>query len=266
MTPRIAPALLAALIALVDAALAWLGAPLWATIPSGLCMVVLLPGYAWWCAFRPKTDSPPLRDLLMVVMASLGIVIVTGLALNALPEGLTKRTWALALFAIVELGLLVALSRGSFRTVTELDEAAKRTRGTVRVAPRSTAFPRRATLAKSLAALGCVVAAGAISLSSQHAATASEHFTSLGLSGIRTKSPAATVVNHQGRTTSYELAVSVGGQTIAGERIAVASGAKVTEDLRRYLTTTPRHALVKVTLSLVGSPTPYRDVWFETTA
>jgi uncharacterized membrane protein len=252
---------LAALLAALEVALVWAGAPVWATIPVGSLMVLVLPGYAWWSAFRPSGGAPPLRGLLMTVTTSLGIVMVTGVALNALPEGLTKRTWAVTLAVVVDLGLLVALLRGNFRI------AADGVAGTVDPGSAATAvaLPRLATLLKCVAAAACVAAAVVISLSSQHAATASEHFTSLGLSGIRTESPVVTVVSHQGRTTSYKLAVSARGRLLGSRAVTLRPGAKVTESLQPYIIAfSGRSVLIKVALSVVGASTLYREVWFET--
>lgn len=213
-------------------------------------MVLVLPGYVWQRVFGSR-DRTPLRDLLMTVMASIGMVIMTGLILNALPGGLTMRSWAVALTIIVELGVAADwVTRG--RKPPQNKPVARR------------ALLRPATAVKILAALGCVVTAATISLSSQHTLDASEHFTSLSLTGTSGRNPIATVTNHQGRRASYLLSVFANGKLRETEAIAVNGGSRISKNLGDYVPSGPYTSRIVVTLGVPGSSTVYRDVWFET--
>jgi len=239
----------AGLAAAVDLVLVLAGAPEWMRIPFGLLTVLVLPGYVWQTVFRSH-DRTPLRGLLMTVMASVGIAIVTGLLLNAVPGGLTARSWAVALTIIVELG--VAADWATRRQKAPPDTPAVRT------------VLRPATALKILAAAGCVVTAAAISLSSQHTLNASEHFATLSLAGINSRSPVVTVANHQGRRASYQLSVFTNGKLRGTERIALDAGSHISKNLKDYVQSTSPTSLIRVTLRVPGSSTIYRDVWFET--
>jgi hypothetical protein len=240
----------AGLAAAVDLALVLVGAPEWARIPFGLLMVLVLPGYVWQMALSSGDDTP-LRMLVITVMSSIGIAIVTGLLLNVIPGGLTARTWAVALTVIAGVGVITSLVSGGGKHTPHSTPS--------KILPTL----RPAAGIKIAAALGCVLVAGAISLSSQHAENASEHFTTLSLKGINGNTPTVTVANHQGRRASYQLSVSADGQLLSTELITLGAGSRVTKSLSPYVPSSSQASLIRVTLALPGSATIYRDVWFE---
>jgi len=280
-------ALTVALMAALELALVLAGGPTWATIPCGLAMALVLPGYVWFRVFSGTRagsvpQATPLRAALISTMTSLGIVMVTGLVLNALPAGLTAHSWAIALAIIVAAGLVALAVRartpGAARTgdaaeaqseadaapdgsVTAAGESALAAQGGGDGAEGDLAAarrraPRPATVAKCLAAAGCVVGAGVISLSTQHTENASEHFTALSLNAFTTPRPTATIVNHQGRATSYTLTVTSNGRVAASQKITLASGGRFTKALQPYVLANPNATLITVTVTYPGLSTP----------
>ncbi len=246
------PGVLAAVLATaIEVVLVVVGAPAWAKIPFGILLVLVLPGYVWLAAFRPDgSATAPLSGPLIAVMGSVGITIVSGLLLNVLPTGLTARNQVYALATVVAAGAVTGWARDLHRGVPRRS--------------RQLHAPRRSTAIKLILAAGCVAVAAVLSLTSQHTANSSEHFTVLSLSGIRTDSPIVTVRSHQPNDVSYLLLVETDGRPRRGDQLLLSPGQTVSENLKPYVQGLAPDSVVRVTLTRPGSSKPSREVWFAT--
>jgi hypothetical protein len=75
----------------------------WLRVPSGLLLVLVLPGYALAALTLPDgptRTSPLLWRGIWTAGLSLAVAVFTGLLLNLTPVGLTRLTWTISLAAV----------------------------------------------------------------------------------------------------------------------------------------------------------------------
>ncbi len=234
------------------------------TVPSGLLLVLVLPGYVWVHAFF-RGDAQPLVRPALIVASSLGITMLVGLAANEMPDGITRTDWCIGFEAAVVIGVVVTLVRAALVPRGELivyQHLMWRRSGGVPGAPLQ--MTRRFALitAEVLSLAVLLVAAGWISVRSESNWEARQHFTALSVAGVGTQRPTVEVTDHEGKEVNYTLTASLLGRQILTESLAVRSGQ--TRQLALAGVVAPlRPGKLLITLDRPGASSPYRQVWLR---
>jgi uncharacterized membrane protein len=237
------------------------------TVPSGLLLVLVLPGYVWVHALFSGESQPLVRPAL-IVATSLGITMVVGLAANEMPDGITRTDWCIGFEAAVVLGVVVSLVRAVVGGVEPAEgEPVSRferlgfPRTRIEVSRRGIGRVALA-VAAALSLVVMLVAAGWASIKSESDWEARQHFTALSVSGVGTQRPTVEVTDHEGTAVSYTVTASLLGRQVLTENLRVQAGQ--TRRLPLFGIVAPlRPGRLLVTLDRPGTPSPYRQVWLR---
>lgn len=160
------------------------------TAPVGL-LLVALPGYAWLRAVHPRSVYG-IEVFAGVTAIALGLLVVSAFALSAMPWGLQRASWAIALALLVTVGEGVVVTRA---TATE----------TVKWRLPHLMARQAIAIALGVAALAAACAVSEVSATSSNR----EHFTALSLVPRSEAGGATTAVllvtNQEGVTVRYRL-------------------------------------------------------------
>lgn len=105
-------ALLPALAAAVCAVVVLLSVPVAVSTIFAVPLVFVLPGYALLEALELRTIGGAQRAVLVPAL-SVALAIAVALVVDFVPSGLTQRSWAIGLFAVVAAASVVAAVRGT---------------------------------------------------------------------------------------------------------------------------------------------------------
>jgi hypothetical protein len=249
--PRGSAALIATLAAL--AAIDVLAhVPVVVRAPAGLLLVLVLPGWPWLLLGQRQRRT--LETAALIVAASLGITMVTGLILDVLPCHLTRSSWSLGLFAATLLGSAVLWLRSS-----RLPSALTTSRGGPR--PASWSVRQLALLgAGSLMLLALLAVIAVVSVESQHASYRQEHFTVLSLNATSPDVLAVEVVDHEEAAVEYRVTAISQGKQVFVRRFVLGAGKAVTVRVRVPADTVLLDARLQIRLYRAGRADPYRSL------
>jgi uncharacterized membrane protein len=196
------------LLASAQAGCVMAGVPAWMTLPIGILMIFVVPGYALLRASGRWDPALPGRTGLVVV-TSIGSVALGGLVLNLLPTGLTATSWSVGLLMVVAASAALVWKRDGWRTPPD--------------APRP-ALPAGTTIAKALVCLTLVGVAAAVALTSQTHLNQRETYTELSINP-HGAGHEVHVRNREGSTVGYVVEVHVGGQAPENHAMRLADDA-----------------------------------------
>ncbi|WP_249010803.1 DUF1616 domain-containing protein [Conexibacter sp. DBS9H8] len=216
-------------------------------LPGGLLLILWLPGWIWTQAVVPAADAP-LARVGYAVSTSVGLTMVLGVLLDALPAGLTRADWAGGEAVLLFAGFVAAGLRRP---------AADRASPSVRPAIRSVVANAAALTVVAALIAGAVL----ISISSQRRLNASQHFTALTIAPDN-RHPLVTIDNHEGTGVAYRLTATIGHTVVFSVPVDVRSGQTVPV---RLSVPSPRRGegLLVVDLDRAGHRAPYRRVWLH---
>jgi hypothetical protein len=223
-------------------------APSVLTIPASLLLVLVLPGAAV-VRLERHLQRPPLEGAGLVLATSMGITVVLGVAINFLPGGLDRTNWSLALLVAVIIGSFITQWRGPTDVPGRRPSAHLGVGGVARAT------------AKLVVVAGLVAGLVWISITSENAWEAREHFTGFAVENTRELSLQFGVLNHEGTAVRYTLDADMSGKQIFTTRVTVGSAQSTT--ITVPVTADDAFSDSRLTLRLyrVGHAGVYRSLW-----
>ena len=269
--PRfVAGPLLALLLTVVAVVLVGVHATSVLTVPAGLLLVLVLPGYVWVHAFF-EGDSQPLVRPALIVGSSLGITMVVGLLADVMPDGVTRGDWCIGFEVAVVLGVVVTLVRAALGAPAErsASKPPAQREGSVPGGTRLAVFDgalstRRLAMiaAEVLSLVVLLVATGWISVTSESKWEARQHFSALSIAGVGSQKPTVEVTNHEGRGVTYTVKADLFNRQVLADSLRVPAG-QTRRLVLAHILAPLRPAQLLVTLDRPGARSPYRQVWLR---
>jgi uncharacterized membrane protein len=237
-----------AIVAIVAAIVIEVHAPGVLRVPASLLFLLLLPG-AVWVPLRPQSQRAPFETAALVVATSMGVAVVAGIIINLLPGGLTRTSWTAALLMAVIAGAALSLWR---------DRGAEPLRWRPgRLSRREVAF----SLVNLVVLCGLVAVTAWVSVSSENAWKAKEHFTVLSLNGTSERKLVFGVVDHEGTSVRYRLVATIANKQLLSREVALSSGKSTEIPVDVPVDYAFSDSRLDIQLYRVGRTAVYRSLW-----
>lgn len=236
------PGALVAAVAAVGCALATQASlPVAASVALAVPLVLVLPGYVLLEALR-SGPLPGAQRLVLVPALSIALDIAVALLVNFLHSGLTARSWAIGIAAVVVAAALVASFRGAA-------DARPERRG-VRL--------RWVDLA-AFALAGAILTGAVVVARTPVSATRAQGYTILSVVRGPKSTVKVDVQSGELGTKRYRLLVAGNHVVYRNTTFRLAPGARLTKSIA----IADPHNAIRATLYLAGSKRPYRHAFLR---